>query len=370
MSGPTFSSNGIGPRAKPGAMLAGLLVCGLTLLLGAGSASAAIPAGIACSSCHSMHNSQDGSEVFAGGPQEALLNNDCIGCHTGQNQANGDYPFVFNSGGATYGTDTLAGGNFYWVTQLNGDAKGHNVEGIAAIDGSLDAPPGFNASFNLNGAIAGGSWGTTERLTCAGTNGCHGRHVADDLSAITSMTAAVKGGHHGDDATIDGSTVAKSYRFLYGIIGIEDPDREFTASDNSTDHNQYHGVDSDGGTDQRTISYLCAECHGTFHADKGTGSPWLRHPTDFDMGNVKSKEYGGYNGGTSASAPYSIITPVASNLDTVTGVQATVFDQADDAIVTCVSCHRAHGTPYYKLMRWDYANSIGGACTNCHTSKN
>jgi predicted CXXCH cytochrome family protein len=42
---------------------------------------------------------------------------------------------------------------------------------------------------------------------------------------------------------------------------------------------------------------------------------------------------------------------------------------AGDAIVTCISCHRAHGSPYYKLLRWDYAGSISTGCAYCHTSK-
>jgi len=345
-----------------------LLSCVLPLAISVLSASAAIPAGLACVDCHTMHNSQNNSPVVASGAQSALLNNTCIGCHAGGNTSGSDYPYVFNSTGATYGTNTLAGGNFYWVTQTGGDTRGHNVEGIVAIDGTMDppTPPGFSTAFSLNGTISGGGWGASERLTCAGTNGCHGRH--NNGAEITNMVTAVKGGHHGDDSNIDGSSVAKSYRFLYGIVGIEDSDWELTAVDNSTDHNQYHGID--GGTDASTISYLCAECHGTYHSDKGTASPWLRHPTDFDMGNVTSKEYGNYNGGTSASAPYSVIAPVASDQSTVTGVQQTVFDNADDAIVTCISCHRAHGSPYYKLMRWDYAGGTGGDCTICHTSKN
>jgi predicted CXXCH cytochrome family protein len=62
-----------------------------------------------------------------------------------------------------------------------------------------------------------------------------------------------------------------------------------------------------------------------------------------------------------------VVTPVGSS--DVSSVKSTVAFN-DDSIVTCISCHRAHGTPYYKMVRWDYAGSAGGGfCANCHTSK-
>jgi predicted CXXCH cytochrome family protein len=87
------------------------------------------------------------------------------------------------------------------------------------------------------------------------------------------------------------------------------------------------------------------------------------------MANSSKAEYDLYNSGTGTNNAYSVITPVASSsVGSVLSV-VTPATTNDDTIITCVSCHRAHGTPYYKLMRWDYANGIGGYCTNCHTSK-
>jgi len=47
--------------------------------------------------------------------------------------------------------------------------------------------------------------------------------------------------------------------------------------------------------------------------------------------------------------------------------------------VTCISCHRPHGSPYPDMLRWDYANdcNTGNAdtatepcgCYSCHTTK-
>ena len=57
-------------------------------------------------------------------------------------------------------------------------------------------------------------------------------------------------------------------------------------------------------------------------------------------------------------------------------VNSTVLQAAGDAIVTCISCHRAHGTPYADLLRWDYSNNCNAGsdnadcgCFQCHTTK-
>ena len=358
-----------------------------------------------CADCHTMHNSQDGvgmamewdstyenlstsSTPFP----KLLIRSGCLGCHAGTYNSSGDQlescAKVLASSEPAYSLTTpvtSAGGNFWWVKTF--DATGHNVAGIAGVDGALSyQPPGFDVNYDdaghggaRNAGVA--TWST--QLTCAGTNGCHGTAAAtDDFTAIS-------GAHHGVDATIDGLTCTTSYRFLNGIIGIEDGDWEYTIADG--DHNQYHGEDrGDTSTqsDTRTISYLCCECHGQFHAaDDGTGaSPWLRHPTDFDMGIVAAdtdKEYQFYNTGAGggAAAPYSTTAPVATDQTSITGVKSTVFVVADDAIVTCISCHRAHGSPYDDLLRWQYNEGEAGdieaasgtagnvGCFICHTTK-
>lgn len=249
-----------------------------------------------CSDCHTMHNSQNGTDVVSGGPFRALTKGDCVACHTGTNNGNNTIPYVLDTSEPTYNFDgtknTLAGGNFYWVKNAD-DTKGHNVKGIANADSNIgNTPPGFNsANYTANGGV-GTDWANNQ-LSCAGAYGCHGTHdVTDDFAAIS-------GAHHADDTTIDGSTVGKSFRFLYGIKGTEDDDWEYTVS--SSDHNGYYASDyqNTGTIDPASINYLCAECHGNFHLhsevdDSTTGSPWLRHPTDYDMNNVKDKEYGNY----------------------------------------------------------------------------
>jgi len=389
----------------------------LTLLLLCGTNGWAAVTG-QCSDCHTMHNSQDGSSVVAS-LGRSLTKGDCIGCHTGDNgTGGGNIPYVTNSS-AEYGPDydgsgalvnaagsnSLAGGTF---SMMSGhDNYGHNVAGISSSDTALGTtPPGWIAStFQANAAggtatgdINGGGATWPSQLTCAGTNGCHGSHTDAD------GFADIRGSHHGDDSVIDGSTVAKSYRFLRGILGFEDDDWEFTVS--ATDHNQYYGIDrtstSTSGMNSQTISYLCAECHGLFHSNDGTTAgrgiiyagtaidnvnPWLRHPTDFALSSTDAgSEYLSYAdaSGTLATAAgttaaYNFIAPLASA--DVSAVVSNPFSNpggTDGDIVTCLSCHRAHGSAHADLLRWDYTAMVAAGastsfdnkgCFACHTTK-
>jgi predicted CXXCH cytochrome family protein len=320
-----------------------------------------------CSSCHTMHNSLDGNSLIGNDtPQQALLNNDCLGCHTATanaiNDGSNTTPYVHSTSGLSedgdddeYGASgiegsTLAGGTFKYVDTY--PTYGHNIVGLSRD--ALDIPPGYSNAFAAADTTTPGEDWENNQITCAGTYGCHGSHDT------TSNTEAIHGGHHSDIAIGSDNSPAAGYRMLVGIEGIEDSDWEYQPTFEF--HNQYKGLD--GGNNDSTISYLCAECHGTFH-DGSTDSPWLRHPTDFSMSNASGSEYSSYGG---TGNPYMPATPLASN--SVVNVVSNIILGTSD-IVTCISCHRAHGSPYYKSMRWDYAGSSnGGLCSNCHTSKN
>lgn len=351
----------------------GLPVAIIVLLLAADVSLAAVTGN--CSDCHTMHNSQEGSVVATGELSEALLRLDCVGCHTGSNNGSNTTPYIHNTmnladGGAEYGSsgieaDTLAGGTFKYV--INSDNRGHNVAGIAGTDATLFVPPGY-ADGGLpaaDGTTPGvnDSWNGAQ-LTCAGTFGCHGSHNSN------SNVNAIRGAHHqGSGGAVNPGTdtsPAAGYRMLVGISGFEANNWEYRPT--ATDHNQYKGIDSPGQiTDQSTISYFCAECHGIFHQSSGNESPWLRHPTDYALSNTAAtseyREYGGIGNS------YLPATPLASS--DINNVVSTINFTSSDSIVTCLSCHRAHGSPYYKAMRWGYIESNdGGLCSNCHTSKN
>jgi hypothetical protein len=341
-----------------------------------------------CSNCHTMHNSQGGKPVARGDapwgetgvtaePRPSLLIASCLGCHssTTASEAIKEFsgskiPIVFNTSEPTYNTPKgLAAGNFYYVSIAGTgdyDNKGHNIF-LGNIDNTLDnLPPGEPTRTPL-----------TAQITCAGKNGCHG-----DRSTETESLKAIKGAHHTDDTILkfgsisetgQGGSTGLSYRFLKGVHGGEDTDWQNTSS--TTDHNEYKGATS--FTDTSTISYLCGQCHGEFHSstDVGSASPWLRHPTDIILPGDSAKEYRLYNGGTGTNNPYSLDAPVA-RLNIPDNASGFVNPGTNDAILMCLSCHRAHASPYFKLMRWDYKGwpaclpGCEKGCNVCHTTKN
>ena len=326
---------------------------------------AKIPDGISCSNCHTIHYSQNGGTSTgwgSGGPYDFLLTNDCIGCHSSSTPDTivNFTPIVYNT---VTPSQPLAGGNFYYITL--DDRNGHNVIDLGNPDDFLIEPPG---------QIHSGQIGQNE-LTCAGTNGCHGvRNFSNTIGAIS-----VKGAHHGNlTGKLDvADQLNNSYRLLNGVKGYEVSDWRNTSS---THHNEYYGATTPmdlstcsschfGGTigikpASQTISGFCATCHGYFHdsTDIGTSSPFKRHPTDVVL--PSTGEYTAYT-------TYDVTTPVARTVLPNTP-EATVTPGSD--VVMCLTCHMAHASPYYKMLRWDYrgwpANGISNGCNNCHSSKN
>lgn len=334
----------------------GFLALSLTLLLSSMFSGKVEPVvtGV-CTNCHTMHNSQDGVTVayqlngtLSGfetdtTSNEMLLVSDCIGCHTSTGNST-----IVNGVPVVFSTDTfnnpLAGGNFAYVR--TDDARGHNVSGLTGLDPVFGLTP------------PGGS-DLSSQLTCAGNFGCHG-----DRSAGSNEYIAMNGAHHEDDSGgIDGTSVGLSYRFLNGILGKEDTDWEQDTI--NTSHNEYKGSTA-SATD--TISYHCSQCHGKLHtweggaSEVGTASPWLRHPTDIALNNTG--EYASYT-------VYNMIVPVARPDPDSVADTTQVIPGSD--IIMCLSCHRAHASPYFKSLRWDYKSSnlstaLSG-CNVCHTSK-
>jgi hypothetical protein len=332
-----------------------------------------------------MHNSQSGDSMAdygAGfsvnattGPYPALTRGTCLGCH-----GMGDAGKIAQIGGSeipqVYHTDTedLAAGNFAYILGAKGsgaaDGKGHNVIELGSNDATLtDAPGRFHNNTVSN----------TE-LTCAGTNGCHGRRTFGP-SGLPSL----KGAHH---KNVDGKCdvaddIYNSYRFLNGVKGLENTKADKWQNASADSHNEYFGaetpmsVEGCGSTachytavdirpSNNTISGFCATCHGNFHIIQEIGgsttSPFTRHPTD-----IVIKNEGEYAVGNRA---YNVEAPVGR---TTIYTDPTGAVTASD-VVTCLSCHAAHATDYPDLLRWDYDNMVAGGggsggCFICHTTK-
>ncbi len=363
-----------------------------------------------CSNCHTMHNSQDGEKMTYDpnnlGPNAMLLRGaDCLGCHANKQgsdpvlllgDANGSIaPCVYSD--TTDPGQCLAGGNFVFMdrgTDENYDTLGHNcnVPGLANREDytfrNFGNVPGFKGQTSDQWNL------TVNPLSCAGTFGCHGRPKIKGEGPILNRWQGIKGAHHSNKggariASEELETIGGSYRFLIGIAGYEDPDWQHPDTrDLPEQHNEYKGVTNMNDIDSNsTISKLCARCHGVFHSDSAdgstgigtrptpdnSGSPWFRHPTDISLpaGTITApSEYAAYNNGS-----YSIVAPVG-RVDVSAPSDEVNPADIDDDIVTCISCHRAHGSDQPDLLRWNYNDMIAGdatkqgGCFICHTTKN
>ncbi len=317
-----------------------------------------------CEVCHSLYPGM--MEAAAPGKplRYVLQNSMCVSCHS-----NAERDTIKTLGGARVPVvysrvepdRPLSGGNFYYV-KVFGDRRGHNVDGIAAVDTkNMFMPPGYDR-FSDPSTVG---FNDKKPLACAGSNGCHGdRNVENPFAAIL-------GTHHSEDFPVDGSTTARSYRFLKrtanvkGVTGLEDKDWGYTAS--SKEHNEY----------TPSINRLCADCHsGLYRRDEiGKASPWFRHPTGIVL--PKRGEYMSYNpdvpppADSSGIRIYSLDAPVAR--PAVPAVSSEVVRPGTD-IVMCLSCHVAHGSPNEFMLRWNYDSIVSGeegstGCFICHTGK-
>jgi len=235
----------------------------------------------------------------------------------------------------------------------------------------LCTPCHFDLSISVDTAWA---WGTNK----GGCEACHvPRHHANGTNSVVGQAEGW-------------------YRFLgsamyrasndemvtpTGVVGIEDDDWEQTVG--ATDHNVYQGAVGYGnagagaGLADGSIGQVCVGCHGQFHhaytgdanADSGmmdASGAWIRHPAD-----VLIPDIGEYSTFTS----YDPLPPVG--VVNVTAGDAN-FQNINKSrnVVNCISCHRAHGSPYPDMLRWDYANGCNTSvensdcgCFTCHTSK-
>ena len=289
----------------------------------------------------------------------------CVNCHSSStssatyNMTGGGQTVtvpVVNYTGASAPNDCLAGGNFWRVADLHGDddAKGHNVLGIAGEDGLSEAPGNQYACGNsCHYSLANNS-------ATAGCEGCH-------------LSAAHHANDHpnGQGGLVD-SADAGWYRFLsghmsgsgFGVHGYEDGDWETTKS--AADHNEYLGWVGDHGYAAgfynlgATMTAFCCGCHGNYHIQN---PPSARHPSDLVIPN--SGPYANaFGAGGSGTGIYEPNIPVARpSLNGTVSPTVTL----DTDMVMCLSCHRAHGSPYRKMLRWDIAYTTN-PCSKCHTN--
>lgn len=102
------------------------------------------------------------------------------------------------------------------------------------------------------------------------------------------------------------------------------------------------------------MSQFCGACHGKFYGDWNTrdASGWVRHPVGVAVSSAKNADFEWWSR--------------VSNRVTQAEMPSGDPNNPNGARVFCLTCHRAHASPYSDAMRWDYGNGAGG-CLECHT---
>lgn len=102
------------------------------------------------------------------------------------------------------------------------------------------------------------------------------------------------------------------------------------------------------------MSGFCGACHQQFYGVPNTLGPrgYLRHPVEIALSGARNAD----------------LDSRSRIADPVTCVEHPTGDPSDlcNARVFCLSCHRAHATPFKDALRWDYDRNSSG-CLECHT---
>lgn len=272
-----------------------------------------------CSNCHVTHDFMSPLP----GLFDGFGGDDCIGCHLDADMQNTKENFDIRMPPQVNKELTpLAAGWFYSsVPDPAKDGSMHNVSGVSPEDETLgNTPPGGETLAN--------------RLECVS---CH-----------------LRPNHHASNPAM----VSTNYRFLSGILGKGD--RYWELSAGATTHNQYREETKTMGqefTRTDTMSFFCARCHGLFHSEIENQYGWSRHPIGADI-SALTGEYNSYS-------MYDPLVPVGSL--SVDQTISNTIQTAGNGLVSCVSCHRAHGSNYKDLLRWDPDSATG--CYFCHSTK-
>ena len=314
-----------------------LTISALTLLalsLAGGSALAFHDGGVAyCQGCHTMHNSQGGAPVDAAHPagNAYLLNNGspsdtCLKCHAGYGQF---------ASGLGFGP----GGDFYWLTKtfsysahgrtttLAGSTHGHNI--IAPAYGLTSADPTLSHA-------PGGTF-LSQYMSCTS---CHDPHGNENFRLLY--------GGAGNDPKYDGTR----YSFA-NPAPLALGNARTTNAASGLENNVQHTVYKSG------MSEWCANCHSAFHSPNTTN---FVHPTGVAMGSTTAAAYNAYVstdnllGGTQATSYWGLVPFEAVNVDlaTANSTNYTTGPDAQDRVM-CLTCHRAHASPFSDNGRWDFS---------------
>ena len=292
-------------------------------------------AGVAdCAGCHTMHNSQDGDYVDSAHTtgNEYLLNHGnasdtCLRCHAGYGQF---------ANGAGYG----AGGDFYWVTKTwTWSAHGHDYSSPGDSHGHNVISPVYGIAEDATlGTSPGGDFDSTY-LTCTS---CHDPHGNTNFRLLygSNLGPIYPGGRYNFSADAP-EAVGNSRR---------------TVSGSGQESDVAHTVYKSG------MSQWCGNCHADMYSVGNTNHV---HPAGEQLGTGVANVYNAYvssddlTGGLQGTA-YRGLVPfedVDADLATVDSENYTAGPGSQDQVM-CLTCHRAHASPFADAGRWDFGETF------------
>jgi hypothetical protein len=276
-----------------------------------------------CNGCHTMHNSENNQLVDPDSPNgnpylliDGTPTDVCLSCHaTGSGEVWGDDPL---NPPTEHGA-----GNFCFVAEDNIN-DGHN--------GAMNPIPG---SYSVHNLIAPSMGGVADPVNATSPGGDY---------PSTSLGCSSCHDPHGNE----------HFRMLYGIGHVEAGDYTFMAPSPDAVGLNIHGAgesQSNHTAYRSGMSAWCGNCHGDFHDN----STQLIHPSGSAMGASIAQTYNLYNGtvdqtgGSQATAylPQVAFEALGMTTDSTGGPTAT-------SQVSCVTCHRAHGSSGPNIGRWDF----------------
>jgi hypothetical protein len=373
------------------------------LALSGTSASAQFHAGgvAACEGCHVMHNASGGQATTVKSGSTAGLRSNatnsyllqgsdqsstCLICHGGNGQQHSVANFATGAGpnaGSTASTNFTPGGDFGWLMFAgpnSGNRKAHNVvakDYTYSADSLMPTAPG--------GTFTSGSGKAA--FACSNCHDPHGRYrlqgaaTAPDFKGPTSTgLAPITGtGSYGAEV-IPANTALGVYRLLAGAgySPASNPSFPFPNDPPSAVAPMiYNQVETAGEVRVaygQGMSEWCQNCHTNIHLDGYvTGAPGLRHPAG-NGAKLQPGQFNVYNtyissGNLNGVNRYSSLVPFESGYKDITssGLKSAVGNNVDPSIgttpallvagassnVMCISCHRAHGSGFDSITRWD-----------------
>ncbi|MFH0809708.1 MAG: cytochrome c3 family protein, partial [Pseudomonadota bacterium] len=338
------------------------------------------------------------------GPQLHLLNKTCVGCHSSSKDeyhydlGGETVPIVFHTSGAPANDIGLAGGDFYWVANGGGeggevkDRYGHNVYGISPRDTTISdnyAKQWSTECVTCHSDLSSAS--CTEDGNMKGhPGGCQGCHLYPRHHHKDKDTETIKRGYrmlHSHASPAPAATDDDNVKSDNYVIGYEDSDYEETSS--KDDHNEYQGYYNWLSTEDvigrlkttHSITDFCSGCHrtaeGDVYWDDSSSPPTLRRKTMFWSASLHLKHPADVRVYPSLDqTDYNPLVPVARNWDLTRRTSSTNYYTSYD-LVMCLTCHRAHGSKYPHMLRWEYSedkdqakkSSTTGSCRFCHVDR-